>query len=170
MAFRWVLIVLFALAAHGAEACSIHVTRHNYVNVVRLEGPEIPGLTWLRVHNMLSYQGAGPLLVSALRGGRRVPVARWDNGQACAFDAAGAEQCVKNNPESGVRLEGLFGRWTAMADRREALKRIDVTLYVETGGREFVLWLRSRPVRMNDELLGLFYNRGIQELCGYDDP
>jgi hypothetical protein len=83
----WLPAVL-ALAAPLATACSVSVTRYNYINVVRLEGPKVEGLKWVRTYNVLDYEGKERVLVSRLERGRQYPVAKWENGQECGFDPA----------------------------------------------------------------------------------
>src|SRR4030095_6988212 len=103
---RHLLQVLLALAAPLAVPCSVSVTQYLYVNVVRLEGPKIQGLKWVRTWNILDYEGSERVLVSGLRAGRRFPLAKWENGEECGYDEAGSEQCVPNGPFRGIALEG----------------------------------------------------------------
>ena len=156
---RCLLTAVLALAAPVASACSFSVTHSLYVNVVRLEGPRIEGLTWFRVYNILGYEGDDRVLVSRLSEGRRYPVAKWDNGQICSFDASGKEHCKPNTPGIGINLEGHFGDWLPASNRRDDLKKMFLPIVVETGGREIGMTLRSWPVRSNRELRSLIYNK-----------
>jgi len=145
-------LVLLAMGTPAAEACSVSVDWVPYVNVVRLAGPKVEGLEWTRSYNVLDYTGAGRVLVSAVLQGARRPVAKWENGQECTFDAAGEEKCHANRPDEGVLFESLFAGWKESADRADRLPRVWLPIIVETGGREIRMTLRSQAVRNNQAL------------------
>ena len=164
---RFALHAALMLAAPVATACSISVTHYLYVNVVRLEGPEVAGLRWIRVYNILDYEGDQRVLVSGQREGRRYPLAKWENGQECSYDEAGAERCEPNGPFRGINLEGRFGDWTAASDRRDDLKKLFLPIVVEIGGREIQMTLRSWPVRNNRELQSELHAKIAIPACDY---
>jgi hypothetical protein len=151
MKIRDLLSCVLALGAPAAIACSVSTPWYLYINVVRLDGPAVEGLKWFRIYNILDYEGTGRVLVSAVRQGRRIPVAKWEDGRECWFEA-GRERCAPNEPRAGVNLESHFPDWTDASDRKQALKKLDLPLVVEIDGREVRMALRSRPVRNNRKL------------------
>jgi hypothetical protein len=140
------------LAAPVAAACSGFTPWYLYVNVVRLDGPKVEGLKWARVYNILDYEGSSRVLVSLVRQGSRIPVAKWENGQECTFGTTCQEICTPNRPREGVNLEYFFGNWTDVSDDKDRLKRLYLPLTVEVDGREIPMALRSRPVRNTTQL------------------
>jgi hypothetical protein len=158
-------IVLFAMGAPVADACSVSVPWVPYVNVVRLTGPKVEGMVWARAYNILDYTGGVRVLVSAVLQGVRRPVVRWENGQECIFDAAGGEECHENRPNEGVLFESLFAQWKESADRAGQLPRVWLPLIVEMDGREIRMTLRSQAVRNNRRLQGERAGRITNEVC-----
>jgi hypothetical protein len=158
------LIVTLAIAA-PASACSLHVPWVRYVNLVSMSGATIDGLEWVRIHNILDYQGEERVLVSVVRQGKRSPLLRWEDGKECAFDAAGVESCHPNLPSTGVRLESQFWRWKEASEEAGSLKRVYLPLIVEIGGREVRLVLSSKAVRNTRELQRERVGRYINEIC-----
>jgi hypothetical protein len=165
MTVRYLLVVGLAMASPVAIACSGSVPGLLYTNVVRLDGPNIPGLKWIRVYNILDYEGSQRVLVSVVRQGRRLPVAKWENGLECAFDEAGRERCEPDRRLAGVSLERYFPRWTDAADRKDSLRKLHLPLLVETGGREIAMRLLSRPVRTTRELRQERYEKIANSVC-----
>jgi hypothetical protein len=152
MVYRFTLMAALVLSALPALSCSAHIPSRLFTNVVRLEGPAIEGLKWVRTYNMFDYEGDQRVRVSAVIQGRRVPLAKWESGQQCGYDSDGAESCSPNRPNSGVPVQNYFGEWTDAADRRDALRKLFLPLIIEVEGREIPLTLRSRPVRSTREL------------------
>jgi hypothetical protein len=153
MQARIPLCAALALAAPWADACSVSVPPMLYVNVARLEGPAVQGLKWIRGYNILDYEGPGRVLVSALKEGRRYPLAKWEDGQECSYDAQGEAVCATNDPRSGISLETHFGAdWLEAADRQEELKKVYLPIIVEIDGREIRMTVRSWAVRSSREL------------------
>lgn len=157
--------IVLALTAPLADACSVHIPPRLYVNVVRLEGPKIEGLSWSRTWNILGYEGSQRVFVSRVREGKRSPLVKWEGGQLCFFDEAGLEKCSPNQPGGGVRFEGLFEGWIEASDRRDELKKLYFPLVVELHGRETLMVLRSRPVRSTRELQSERAARFTVEAC-----
>jgi hypothetical protein len=153
----------FAVAP--AQACSVAVPWSQYVNLVRMTGPPIAGLRWIPVHNVLDYEGEGPVTVSIIRQGKRVVVARWRDGQECALGGPSPEHCVPNRPGTGIGLERWFTRWEPRADHARRLRRLYLPLIVETATRELRLTLRSQAVRNTRHWHGEAQVRAINEIC-----
>jgi len=165
MTVRLLLLAAVTLGAPPATACWISVPWMRYINLVRLDGPKVEGLKWVRIYNILDYDGAVRVTVHAIREGRRIPVARWENGQECAFDLAGQQRCRLNQPDVGVSLEAFFTDWTEASDRMDRLKYLRLPLILEMDGREIPMTLRSRAVRNNRELQSERNERALNEVC-----
>ncbi len=165
MRTRYWLFAALGVAAPAAMPCTFTLPNYLYTNVVRLDGPRIEGLEWLRIYNILSYEGTERVLVSAVREGQRIPVAKWEQGQECFFDKAGAERCAPNEAYFGINLQGYFGSWSEASNRRSDLKKLDLRLVVEIGDREIAMSLRSRPVRTNRELRSEYHDKIASLSC-----
>jgi hypothetical protein len=165
MAARLWSCVLFMALAHPASACSVSVPWVSYVNLVELNGPRVEGLQWLRVYNIIDYTGNQRVVVQAVRDGKRIPVAKWQGGQECSYDAQGIEQCHENDPHRGIRLEALFGDWHAASEHREHLRRIYLPLIIQVDGRELRFSLSGRPVRNTRKLQRIRSMRITVDIC-----
>jgi hypothetical protein len=165
MSVRLWICVWFVALAEPAAACSVSVPWLPYVNLVELQGAQLEGLQWTRIYNILDYEGAQRVLVHAVRNGKRFPVAKWQDGQECSFDAQGVEQCQVNEPNQGISLESLFGDWKDASERREDLRRIDLPIVVELAGREYALTLSGRPVRNTRELQQIRAGKISNSIC-----
>lgn len=164
----WVGVCMAVIGA-PAGACSVSAPWVSYVNLMELSGGRVGGLTWRRIYNILDYEGDAPVIVHGVRNGRRFPIAKWENGKQCLFDAQGTWQCEMNTPREGIRLEGLFAGWVGYSNRREDLKRVYMPLVVVADGREFTLTLSSRPVRNTRALEESRATRIVVEACDYID-
>jgi hypothetical protein len=164
---RHLLTGILVLGGSVAMACSTFTPWFLYINLVRLDGPKVEGLEWIRVYNILDYDGGGRVLVNAVRQGRRIPLAKWENGQECWYESA-QERCAPNQPMAGVNLESYFPNWSEGSDRKDELKKLYLPLIVEVDGREIPMALRSRVVRNDRELQGERAGR-TANLCVYLD-
>jgi hypothetical protein len=153
------------LAAGPAQACSVMVPWTDYVNLVRMTGPRIDGLRWIPIHNVLDYEGPGPVTVSIIRQGNRVVVARWADGRECALGGPGPELCEPNTPVAGIGLERWFSTWQPRSNHRSQLRRLYLPLIVTMPGREVRVTLRSQAVRNTRHWHDQAQLRGINEFC-----
>jgi hypothetical protein len=170
MIFRCTLFFLLVSLPAVASACSIYIPWRQYMNVVELHGPRIAGLSWVRIHNILDYEGGGRVVVSRIRDGRRIPVAKWENGEECAFDDAAVPRCEPNRHGAGIRLESYFGDWQPTSNNKADLKRLYLRLSIETpDGRTVEMTLSSRPRRNTRKLQSELHERMSAEICAAMD-
>ena len=144
-------IVLFALGTSAAGACSVGLSRQPFIHVVRMTGPKVEGLRWVRFYNVLDYVGDQRVQVSILRHGIRIPVVRWEDGQEC-ITKGGRETCYPNTLERGAGFERYFDHWRDSGPTAGSLRRVHLPLIVAMGDQEIRLALRSQAVRSTRKL------------------
>ena len=160
----WICVLLLALARPSA-ACSVSVPWLPYLNLVEMKGAPIDGLQWTRIYNVLDYDGDQRVVVHVVRNGKRIPVAKWQDGQECSFGPQGVEDCHANEPHQGISLESHFGDWKEASEHRGELRRIYVPIIVELAGRRFELALSGRPIRNTHELERIRAQKVLNAIC-----